>query len=465
MNTTSTLRSNALLASLAAVIAIGVVAGGTGYWLGTRRAPVEHAPASNAAPISGAAIAKATADAGAERKVLYWHDPMVPTAKFDKPGKSPFMDMQLVPVYADTGAEGGTSVSARQVQNFGVRTAVATEGRLDTAFTATEGRLDTGFTVTGTIGIDERAQVAVQSRSQGYVEKLYVRAQYDGVVAGQPLAELYVPDWLAAQEEWLALKGSPHPGAAQLADAAKQRLRLLGMPDAEIARVEREGKASARVTVTAPQSGIVWEIGIREGMAVMPGVTLFRLAGLGSVWVTAEVPEAQAALVRIGAQVEVRPAAYPDRVLKGTVNALLPEVNAQTRTLRVRIALANPGGVLKPGMYATVNFMAPASGAVVLVPAEAVIETGKRSVVIVAAGEGRFMPVDVDVGRQSGDAVEIRKGISVGQRVVVSGQFLIDSEASLRSAVSRLETEPDGAAGDAGVAPSAERGTPPEVKP
>jgi len=427
MNTTSTPRSNVFVVSLAAVVVIGIVAGGTGYWLGTRRAPVEPAPAAKSATTSDAAVTKGTGDAAGERKVLYWHDPMVPNAKFDKPGKSPFMDMQLVPVYADTGAEGGTSVSARQVQNFGVRTAVATEGRLDT-----------GFTATGAIGIDERAQVAVQSRSQGYVEKLYVRAQYDGVVAGQPLAELYVPDWLAAQEEWLALKGSPHPGAAQLADAAKQRLRLLGMPDAEIARVEREGKASARVTVTAPQSGIVWEIGIREGMAVMPGVTLFRLAGLGSVWVTAEVPEAQAALVRIGAQVEVRPAAYPDRVLKGTVNALLPEVNAQTRTLRVRIALANPGGVLKPGMYATVNFMAPASGAVVLVPAEAVIETGKRSVVIVAAGEGRFMPVDVDVGRQSGDAVEIRKGISVGQRVVVSGQFLIDSEASLKGALTRI---------------------------
>ena len=159
---------------------------------------------------------------------------------------------------------------------------------------ATEGTLDTGFTAVGAVGIDERALVAVQARSQGYVEKLHVRAQYDGVAAGQPLADLYVPDWLAAQEEWLALKASPQPGAAQLADAARQRLRLLGMPDAEIARVEREGKPSARVTVTAPQAGIVWEIGARDGMAVMPGVTLFKLAGIGTVWVTADVPEAQA---------------------------------------------------------------------------------------------------------------------------------------------------------------------------
>ena len=352
---------------------------------------------------------------------------MVPNAKFDKPGKSPFMDMQLVPVYADAGADGGTAISARQVQNFGVRTAVATEGRLET-----------GFTAPGAIGIDERTLVAVQARSQGYVERLHVRAQYDGVAAGQPLVDLYVPEWLAAQEEWLALKASTQPGVASLADAAKQRLRLLGMPDAEIARVERDGKPSARVTVTAPQGGIVWEIGVREGMAVMPGVTLFKLAGLGTVWMIAEVPEAQAGLVRIGAPVEARAAAYPDRVLKGSVSALLPEVNAQTRTVRVRIVLANPGGVLKPGMFATVTFGASATGNVVLVPAEAVIETGKRSVVIVSTGEGRFAPVDVDVGRQSGDVVEIRKGIAVGQRVVVSGQFLIDSEASLKGALTRI---------------------------
>ena len=412
--------------SPSSIVAVVIVAG-AGYWFGTRHARVEppSAPAATTSPVAPAA-ADAVRTAG-ERKVLYWHDPMMPNAKFDKPGKSPFMDMQLVPVYAEAGADGGTAISARQVQNFGVRTAVATEGRLDT-----------GFTATGAIGIDERALVAVQARSQGYVEKLHVRAQYDAVAAGQPLVDLYVPDWLAAQEEWLALKASAQPGAASLADAAKARLRLLGMPDAEIARVEREGKPSARVTVTAPQAGIAWEIGVRDGMAVMPGVTLFKLAGIGTVWVTAEVPEAQAGLVRPGAPVEARAAAYPDRVLKGSVNALLPEVNKETRTVRARIVLANPGGVLKPGMFVTVSFGAPATGPLVLVPAEAVIETGKRSVVIVAAEEGRFRPVDVDVGRQSGDLVEIRKGLSVGQRVVVSGQFLIDSEASLKGALARI---------------------------
>jgi Cu(I)/Ag(I) efflux system membrane fusion protein len=349
------------------------------------------------------------------------------------------MDMDLVPVYADAGAdEGQVSVSPRLVQNLGIRTVDVREATLDT-----------GFTAVGTVGVDERAIVAVQARSPGYVEKLHVRAQYDAVAAGAPLADLYVPDWLAAEEELLALKASKQPGAAALTDAARQRLVLLGVPAAEIARVEREGRASARVTMTAPESGIVWEIGARDGMAVMPGTTLYRIAPIGTVWVVAEVPEAQAALVRVGAPVEARAAAYPERAFKGSVNALLPEVNAATRTVRARIVLANPGGLLKPGMFATVAFGGAAAKAVLVVPAEAVIRTGTRNVVIVAEGEGKFAPVEVEVGRETGDLAEIRKGLAAGQKVVASGQFLVDSEANLKGALARLGT------GDAAAAPAA----------
>jgi Cu(I)/Ag(I) efflux system membrane fusion protein len=415
------------VAVVAMLAAVGLAAGG-GYWFGTR------APTAPAA-VPAAIVAPVAAPAADARKVLYWHDPMVPNAKFDHPGKSPFMDMQLVPVYADAAADGGVAISARQQQSFGVRTAEAKRGSLAS-----------GFSAVGAVVVDERGVVAVQSRSPGYVEKLLVRAQYDGVAAGQPLVELYVPDWLAAQEELLALKASAQPGAAGLVDAARARLRLLGMPDAEVARVERDGKASARVTVTAPQGGIVWEIGARDGMAVMPGTTLFKLAALGNVWVIAEVPEAQAALVKTGAPVEVRATAFPDRVWKGSVNALLPEVNAATRTLRARIVVANPGGALKPGMFATLAFGGEAAPPGVLVPAEAVIQTGKRAVVIVAAGDGRFVPVDVEVAREAGDLAEIRKGLDAGQRVVVSGQFLVDSEANLRGALARI------GAGDAAAA-------------
>ena len=435
MNTTLDMQRGAKLASFAAVLALIAGAAGSGYWFGTRHTAADNRVTQNAPAVPAAATGEAASATG-ERKVLYWHDPMVPNAKFDKPGKSPFMDMQLVPVYADAAGDGGgVAISARQVQNFGVRTAAATEGSLDT-----------GFTAVGSVGIDERALVAVQARSQGYVERLHVRAQYDSVAAGQPLADLYVPDWLAAQEEWLALKSSTQPGAAQLADAARQRLRLLGMPDAEIARIERDGKPSARVTVSAPQAGIVWEIGARDGMAVMPGVTLFKLAGIGTVWVTADVPEAQAGLVRVGAPVDARAAAYPERAFKGTVGALLPEMNAQTRTIRARIVLANPGGVLKPGMFATVSFGGAASGPSVLVPTEAVIQTGKRSVVIIDAGAGKFTPVDVETGRQSGEVVEIRKGLAAGQRIVVSGQFLVDSEANLKGALTRIAANDQGGA-------------------
>ena len=419
-------RRDTKFALLAATVAVTAIAAGTGYFLGTRQAEHARVPQTAVEP-SIAPAAPISAAAQSSRKILYWHDPMAPGQKFDKPGKSPFMDMDLVPVYADAGPDGGINISARQQQSFGVRSAIATEGTLDT-----------GFSAVGAVGIDERALFAVQSRSAGYVERLLVRAQYDGVAPGQPLAELYVPEWLAAQEELLALKSSAYPGAAQLADAARQRLALLGMPDGEIKRIEHDGRPSARVTLRAPQGGIVWEIGARDGMAVTPGTTLFKLASIGTVWVTADVPEVQAGLVRIGAPIEARAAAYPDRVFKGSVNALLPEVNAQTRTVRARIVLANPGGALKPGMFATVSFAGARHKPVVLVPSEAVISTGKRNVVIADDGDGLFNPVDVDVGRESGNLTEIRNGLSAGRRVVVSGQFLVDSQASLKGALARL---------------------------
>ena len=222
-------------------------------------------------------------------------------------------------------------------------------------------------------------------------------------------------------------------------------MKLLGMPDAEIARVEREGRTSGRVTVTAPQGGIVWQISARDGMAVMPGTNLVRIAGLGSVWLIAEVPEAQAGEIAIGMPVEVRTNAYPDRVFKGRIEALLPEVNVATRTVRARVVLSNPGGALKPGMFANATFRGAAAKPAVLVPSEAVIRTGKRSVVIVAAGEGRFAPVEVEVGREAGDQTSITKGLFAGQRVVTSGQFMIDSEASLKGVLARMNNARRGA--------------------
>ncbi len=432
MKSAANLQRGAKPIYIIASIAFAVLAAAAGYWAGTRKSSPESAataPASGTPASSTTDTGKGLADESG-RRVLYWHDPMVPGQKFDKPGKSPFMDMDLVPVYADAaGDDGKITISPRLTQSFGVRTVEAKEGSLAS-----------GFTAVGAIAVDERSIVAVQARVQGFVERLHVRATYDAVRAGQPLADLYVPEWLSAQEEWLALKASAQPGVASLADAARQRMRLLGMPDAEIARVEREGKPSARVSLLAPESGIVWEIGARDGMAVMPGTTIYRLASLGSVWVIAEVPEAQAGLLKVGEPVEVRATAFPERAFKGTVGTLLPEVNAQTRTVRARIVVGNPGAALKPGMFANVAFSGPAAAKAVLVPSEAVMRTGTRSVVIVASGGGKFAPIDVEVGRESGDVTEIHKGLAAGQRVVVSSQFLIDSEASLKGVLARMNS-------------------------
>ncbi len=414
------------------VLAAGL---GGGYWFAMQRAPKQMEASGRAQSSAAAAIDPAAPSAAATdkvdpktgRKVLYWHDPMVPGPRFDKPGKSPYMDMQLVPVYADeAGDEGKVSISPRTAQNLGIRTAEVTQGNLETRFSAV-----------GAVSVDERMIVTVQSRVNGYIERLYVRAQYDNVVRGQRLAEIYAPDWLAAQEEYLTLKRSTQPGADELAQAARDRLLLLGISETQIAAIETEGKANPRVALFAPDSGVVWELGVRDGMAVSPGMTLFKLAGLGTVWVNAEVPETQAALIKPGLEVEGHAAAFPNEVFKGKVAALLPDVNATTRTIRARIVLANPKAELKPGMFATLDFGGHRRQAL-MVPTEAVIYTGTRNVVIAADGNGAFRPVDVEVGRESGDMIEVRKGLEAGQKVVVSGQFLIDSEASLKTTLERM---------------------------
>jgi membrane fusion protein, copper/silver efflux system len=364
------------------------------------------------------------------RKVLYWHDPMVPGQRFDKPGKSPFMNMDLVPVYeGEDATSGGVAVDPRMQQSLGVRTAAVEKAALAPAVEAV-----------GSVGWNERDTAVVQARASGFVERLRVRAALDPVRKGQPLADLYVPDWVAAQEEFLSARRLEGTRMAGLVDGARQRMRLAGMSDAQIKEVESSGTIQARVTVTAPIDGVVAELGAREGMTVMPGAPLFRISGLSSVWVNAEVRESEAASVRVGNAVEARTPALPGRVFKGKVSAILPEVSAATRTLKARVELANPRGELKPGMFATVNFTPAPRGEVLAVPSEAVIQTGKRSVVIVAQDNGRFAPVEVETGVEANGKTEIRKGLEPGQKVVISGQFLIDSEASLRATETRMSS-------------------------
>jgi Cu(I)/Ag(I) efflux system membrane fusion protein len=432
------MKIRSLILALVVVVIIG--AGGYGlYRLGMNHAMQLSSTASNAAPAAqstASAQKPGDVDAKTGKKVLYWHDPMVPGQKFDKPGKSPFMDMQLVPVYADGGGdEGSVAISPRMQQNLGVRTAEVKSGSLTSSVEAV-----------GSVAYNERDVAVVQARSNGFLERLYVRAPLDPVRKGQPLAELYVPDWVAAQEEYLSAKRisaqSDSKNLAGLPDAARQRMRLAGMSEAHIAAVEAGAKVQARVTITAPIGGVIGELTAREGMTVMAGAPLFRINGLSTVWVNAEVPEALAAQVRPGNPVEARTPAVPGAVFKGKVSAILPEVNPATRTIKARIELANPGGQLVPGMFATVSFAPAARKDVLLVPSEAVIQTGKRSVVVIAQGDGRFAAVDVEVGAESNGQTEIRKGLQAGQKAVVSGQFLVDSEASIRGTAARM-SEPD----------------------
>ncbi len=375
------------------------------------------------------------------KKILYYHDPMVPANKFEKPAKSPFMNMMLVPVYADSDGDGSkVTVSPRIQQNLGVRTAPVVEGTLSPAVAAV-----------GSIAWNERDQAVVQARATGFVERLQVRATLDRVAKGQALAELYVPDWIAAQEEFLSVRRMQGSDMAALVDGARQRMRQAGMGEALIEQVERSGRTQPRFTVLAPIGGVVTELMVREGMTVTAGATLFRINGTATVWANAEVPESQAALLRPGAKVQARSPAVPGASFEGRVQALLPEVNATTRTLKARLELGNPGGRLVPGMFVQMQFMDMRAEKALLIPTEAVIQTGRRTVVMLAEEGGRFRPVDVEIGIESGGQTEVKRGLQAGQRVVVSSQFLIDSEASLKGVEARLNDEPKPAS--ANVAP------------
>ncbi len=405
-----------------------------------------------------AGIKAGDVDPATGRKVLYYHDPMVPATRFDKPARSPFMDMMLVPVYADGGGGGGgdggnggavadasqVTVSPRIQQSLGVRTALVSEGAVSPQ-----------LSVVGNIAFNERDQVVVQARANGYVERLNVRAMFDRVAKGQPLAELYVPDWIAAQEEFLALRRMQGSDLAPLVEGARLRMRQVGMGEAQIALIERSGRSQARMALLAPIGGVVTELLVREGMTVAPGATLFRINGLSTVWANAEVPESQAALLRPGAKVRAQvsgltgAAGAAGPAFDGTVQALLPDVNPVTRTFKARVELANPNGALLPGMFVQMQFLNLRADTVLRVPTEAIIQTGRRTLAMLAEAGGRFRPVEVVTGVESGGQTEVRSGLQAGQRVVVSAQFLIDSEASLKGVEARLNAQPapSGAAG------------------
>lgn len=391
---------------LRALVLVAVLAaGGGGYWLGT----------------GGAGGSGETEAAQGKGEVLYYYDPMFPQQKFDKPGKSPFMDMQLLPKYADDGSDGnvgepGINIAPGIAQNLGIRTAEARVGKIESK-----------LRVTGTIEFNERDVAIVQARSGGFVQRTYRRAPSDIVPAGAPLADILVPDWGGAQAEYLALART---GNDRFAAAAKERMRLLGMPEDLIRRVARSGRQQSVYTVATPIGGVIESLSVRQGMTLSEGAPLAQINGLSTVWLNVAIPEARASEIRVGQRAVAELQGFPDMEFAGNVIAILPSAETETRTLTGRIELANKGGRLRPGMFATVDLGDTGSPAI-LIPSEAVIATGARTLVMLASGKGRYRPAEVKIGREGGGQTEILAGLSPGEKVIVSGQFLVDSEASL----------------------------------
>jgi Cu(I)/Ag(I) efflux system membrane fusion protein len=354
-----------------------------------------------------------------ERKTLYWYDPMYPQQKFDKPGKSPFMDMELVPRYADSAQDtASVQIDASVTQNLGLRLATVTRGVQASSLEAV-----------GVLTYNERNVAVIQARSPGFVERVYARAPGDVLKAGAPLADVLVPEWASAQEEFLVLK---RMGDAGLLTAARQRLRLTGMPAELISRIERSAKVQLNHTMTTPIAGVLQELNVRAGMTLAVGDTLARVNGLESVWLAVAVPESAAGGVQVGQPVEARLATFPDAILHGTVSAVLPQTSPDSRTVSVRVELPNPDGRLRPGLTAQVRLKRSTEHSVLWVPSEALIRTGRRVLVMLAEEGGRYRPVEVQAGQENDGQTAVLNGLEEGQQVVSSGQFLLDSEASLK---------------------------------
>ena len=368
-------------------------------------------------------------------KILYYRNPMGLADTSPVPKKDP-MGMDYVPVYAgDEPDDSGTvKVSIAKVQRLGVRTEAAAMRSLVRTIHAT-----------GTIQPDERRLSVFSPRFEGWIEKLHVNATGQTVRRGEPLMEVYAPELVAAQQEYVlagrtrrSLAGAgpdAAAGAAGLVDAAARRLGNLGFTDAQFQHLERTGP-SRLITLRAPADGIVLEKTAIEGMRFMPGEALYRIADLSTVWLNAEIFEQDLSAVHLGATAKTSLVAYPGDIFKGTVTFIYPTMARETRTTRVRIEMPNPEGQLKIEMYADVEIAAPLSaGPVLSVPDSAVLDTGNRRAVLIDRGEGRFEPRAVVTGGRADGYVEISEGLREGDNVVVGANFLIDAESNMKAAL------------------------------
>ncbi|MFK5915035.1 MAG: efflux RND transporter periplasmic adaptor subunit [Woeseiaceae bacterium] len=363
-----------------------------------------------------------------EKKILYWVAPMDATYRRDEAGKSP-MGMDLVPVYDDGGDGSTVKISPAVENNMGVRTAVVKKDKLWR-------RIDT----VGYVGFDENKISHLHLRTKGWIEKLYVKSEGERVKKGQLLFEVYAPELVNAQEEYLQAVRSNNRG---LTAASRERLIALGISASQINKLNKSRRVSQYVKIYAKQDGIIAKLSIREGMFVTPSKLVMSLADLSSVWLLAEVFESQTNWVRVGQSAEVTLSYLPGREWQGKVEYIYPSLDPKTRTLKVRLRFDNKDESLKPNMFAKVAIYGGAKREVLIIPREALIRTGNDQRVIISIGEGRFQAREVKAGIESGEFIEIIQGLNEGDKVVTSGQFLIDSEASLKASIARMSSVDD----------------------
>lgn len=418
------------LFSTVLILIVVATAAAAGYWWGLR-----HNAGANAAVESAPAKTSATTPQG-QKKILYYRNPMGLPDTSPVPKKDP-MGMDYIPVYEGEDGESGNAlkIGIEKVQRLGVKTETAALRELSRTVRAV-----------GTIELDERQIFTVSPRFEGWIERLHVNTTGQAVARGQPLMEVYSPDLVSAQQEYLIARkgvdavkdGSPEFQASmqRLVTSALQRLSNWEISDEELRRLEREGTVRQTITLRSPVSGVVLEKTALKGMRFMPGEALYRISNLSSLWLLADVFEQDLALVRQGQPARISVNAYPGKSFEGKVSFLYPTLTPETRTAKVRVELANRGGLLRPAMYANVEFLGSgAKGKVLAVPDTAVIDSGTRQVVLVQRSEGRFEPRPVKLGMQGDGYVEVTGGLQAGETVVTSANFLIDAESNLRAAL------------------------------
>jgi len=419
-------------AVIALTTAVTGMALGAGYWLGAKGPGRQATPAAHSVA-SREPVKK-------ERKLLFYRNPMGLPDTSQAPKKDE-MGMDYIPVYeGDEEAGKQVTISTEKIQKLGVRTEAAAVRDLARTIRAV-----------GRVEANERLTYTIAPKFEGWIERLHVNTTGQQVTRGQPLLEVYSPELVSAQKEYaIASQGrealrnaSPEAqaGMKQLAEASLARMKNWDISEEQLQALSKNPEARHTLTYRSPVNGIVMEKKAVQGMRFTPGEVLYQIADLSSVWIVADVFEQDLALVKPGQSAKVKLNAYPGKEFGAKVTYVYPTLNAQTRTVPVRLELANPGGLLKPAMYADIELAAPGKGKTLTVPTSAVIHGGTHQTVLVELAEGRFEPREVKLGMEGNDYVEVLEGLGEGEKVVVTANFLIDSESNLKAAFSGFASQ------------------------